>query len=95
MSASRGIVFSAEAVFAVSIFLALLLAILAVSHNFSSPDYSFEQSMVVAHDMLVNASDNPPEGYISDEAVCLSEKGYVAKLKVSDYELRHVEVCMK
>ena len=95
MFASRGIVFSTEAVVASTIFLATLVFIIYSSIHVTAPDFSIQQSMAVAHDMVINNTGNPPDGYMNDRDWCMQNKGYFVQLKVSDYENWHAEVCMK
>ena len=92
---SRGIVFSTEAVVASAIFLATLLFLVYSSVHVSAPDFAIQQSMTVAHDLAVNNSSSPPEGFVNNEDWCKANMHYVAKLKVSDYYNWHAEVCMK
>ena len=91
----KGVVFSVEAAAAAVILLAIMLVVLSSIHLVKSPDNELYSSLTVAHDLIYAHSTNPPEGYVNDEGWCKSNKNYVAKLSISDYDNWHAEVCMK
>lgn len=87
MFASRGIVFSIEAVVAVTILLSLIIVLTSIPVQ-SNIGFKVQQDMQVAHDVIVSNTTSLPDGFSSN---CAGSDN-IANLSVST---RSVGVCMK
>ncbi len=92
-ASDRGVVFSMEASLGAVVLLSILIALAySVTHSYE-PNFKMQQEMTVAHDLIVENSNNPPEGFALGSSCSGSDQ--VSKLTVSQYENWHAEVCMK